>query len=193
MSDWSWLSFDSSPISLNKSDCLFDQGAPVRHMHLIVYGRVKLIRHPIDGEDVVLHVATAGEMIAEASLFSEFYHCRAIADKPSEIQHIDRDQALKLILSDTQTSHNVMRLFAQQIRDLRRLHELRNIRSAPKRVLTYLTTLAEPTGYIQLDITLRDMAYKLGLAHETLYRALRELETKGLLERPSAGAFIIKV
>ena len=193
MDDWSWLRFDSKPLLFDKSDRVFDQGAQVLRMHLIVVGRVKLIRHLADGDDVILHVATAGEMIAEASFFSETYHCNAVADKPSEILHIDRSLALKMILSDSQTSFNVMRLFAQQIRDLRGLHELRNIRSASSRVLAYLVTQAGPTGQIRLDMSLRDMAYKLGLAHETLYRALRSLETNGQLERPAVDEFIVKL
>ncbi len=193
MNDWSWLRFDPKPILLNKSDRLFDQGARVQRMHLIVDGRVKLIRHLAEGDDVVLHVATAGEMIAEASFFSETYHCNAIVDKPSEILHIGRDLALKMILSDSQTSLDVMSLFAKQIRDLRGLHELRNIRSAQSRILAYLATQASPTGKIELNMSLRDMAYKLGLAHETLYRSLRELETNGQLKRPAAGEFIINV
>ncbi len=193
MNDWSWLRFDSKPLLLNKAERVFDQGARVQRMHFIVDGRVKLIRHLADGDDVVLHVATAGEMIAEASFFSEMYHCNAIVDKPSEILHIDRDLALKMILSDSQISLDVMSLFAKQIRDLRGLHELRNIRSAQSRILAYLATQASPTGNIQLNMSLRDMAHKLGLAHETLYRALRELETNGQLTRPAAGEFIINV
>ena len=86
-----------------------------------------------------------------------------------------------------------MQLFARQIRDLRGLHEIRNIRSAEARIFTYLTSQADKTGKIKLDMSLRDMAYKLGLAHETLYRALRNLETNGLLERPATGEFIIKI
>lgn len=192
MNDWTWLGFDSTPVQLKKADRLFDQGALVQRMHIIVNGRVKLIRHPLDGEDVVLHVATAGEMIAEASFFSEVYHCSAIADLPSEIQCIDRDEALKKILSDAQTSRNVMRLFAQQIRDLRGLHELRNIRAAQSRILAYLATQADSSGKIIVNMSLRDMAYKLGLAHETLYRELRRLETSGQIERPASGEIILR-
>jgi CRP-like cAMP-binding protein len=192
MNDWTWLGFDSTPVLLKKADRLFDQGARVQRMHIIVNGRVKLIRHPVDGEDVVLHVATAGEMIAEASFFSEVYHCSAIADLPSEIQCIDRDEALKKILSDAQTSRDVLHLFAQQIRDLRGLHELRNIRSAQSRILAYLATQADSTGKIIVNMSLRDMAYKLGLAHETLYRELRKLETSDQLERPASGEIILR-
>lgn len=132
-------------------------------------------------------------MIAEASFFSEIYHCSAVADKPSEIKHINRDLALNVILNDMKTSKDVMRLFAQQIRDLRDLHELRNIRSAQARILGYLISQADLTGKIKLDMSLRDMAYKLGLAHETLYRELSNLEIKGQLERPATGEFIVRI
>lgn len=193
MNDWSWLRFDSEPLLFGKAERVFEQGARVHWMYLVVEGRVKLVRHLAEGKDVVLHAATEGEMIAEASFFSEAYHCNAVVDRPSSILRIDRDLALKMILSDSQTSLEVMKLFAKQIRDLRGLHELRNIRSARSRVLAYLATQSDPAGKIRLDMSLRDMAYKLGLAHETLYRALRELETGGQLERQAVGEFIIKM
>ncbi len=192
MSGWSWLHFDSALVKLKKGELLFDQGSPIQRMHVISSGRVKLIRHSADGEDVVLHVATAGELVAEASFFSSHYHCRAIADQPAVIKTINRDKALALILSQPQTSEAVMQLFAQQIRDLRGLVEMRNIRSADARILAYLESLADADGQIKLAMSLRDMAYKLGLAHETLYRALRRLEEDGKLKRPTSGYLVLQ-
>lgn len=160
-------------------------------MFFIVSGRAKLIRHSIEGDDVVLHIATAGELIAEASFFSKAYHCSAIIDKPSDIKHVDRDSALQIILENKQSSLQVMQLFARQVRDLRGLHEIRNIRSAQQRVLAYLTSEANLNAEVSLNMSLRDMAYKLGLAHETLYRALHQLEKKGQLTRPAAGKIIL--
>jgi len=192
MSNWSWLCIDSKPLLLKKAGRLFDQGTQVEKMYFVMSGRVKLVRHPADGEGVVLHVATAGEMIAEASLFSETYHCSAIADQPSELGCIDRKLALERILDNAQTSQSVMRLFAQQIRDLRGLHELRNIRSAQNRVFSYLTAQANDSGEITLNMSLKDMAYKLGLAHETLYRELHKLEKNGKIARPAPGEIVLR-
>lgn len=187
MNNWSWLNFDSTSIQLKKNSCLFAQGSQVKRMHFIVNGRIKLIRHPIDGEDVVLHVATAGEMIAEASLFVEVYHCSAIVDQLTMVRCIDRDLVLESILKDENITKDVMRLFAKQIRDLRGLHELRNIRSAQARILAYLETLQGTSSTITLNMSLKDMAYRLGLAHETLYREMRNLETKGKIKRLSTN------
>lgn len=191
MNNWSWLGFSSDILQLKKSTLLFEQGAQIQKMYFLVSGRAKLIRHSLDGEDVVLHVANAGELVAEASFFSEIYHCSAIIDQAAEIQTIDRDIALEKILSNAQYSHEVMRLFAQQVRDLRSLHELRNIRSAQKRILTFLAAQSDKNGRINLQMSLRDLAYKLGLAHETLYRELRNLQTLGKIKRISAREFVI--
>jgi CRP-like cAMP-binding protein len=45
----------------------------------VIAGRVRLARVDRSGHEVVLHVAGAGETLAEASLFSPHYHCDAIA------------------------------------------------------------------------------------------------------------------
>ncbi len=192
MNSWSWLQFDPEPLRLKKGDQLFAQGSQVKRMHIISHGRIKLIRHTMDGDTVILHVATAGEMVAEASFFSSAYHCSAIVDQPSELNCIDRDRALQIMFDKPQTSRKVMQLFVQQIHTLRNLIEVRNIRSAQARILSYLNTIADPDGKIELSMSLRDMAYKLGLAHETLYRELRCLESTGQIDRSIQGVIVLR-
>jgi len=85
-----------------------------------------------------------------------------------------------------------MALFARQIRDLRGLIEIRNIRSASDRILAYLNSMADSDGKAEISYSVRDMAYKLGLAHETAYRALRQLEQGGRLRREGIGIFYLR-
>jgi len=190
-SHYSWLQFDPEPLPLRKGDVLFAQGEAICNMHFVASGRIKLIRHTVDGDTSLLHIATAGEMIAEASLFSDNYHCSAVADRPSQIRRINRDVMLAQLLDNKQTSKAVLALFARQIRDLRGLIETRNIRSARQRILAYLNGIADPDGRAEIPFSVRDMAYKLGLAHETVYRELRQLEADASLRREGAGVFYL--
>ena len=191
VSDWAWLDFDTPPLCLDKGKHLFNQGEAIERMYFIAGGRVKLLRHTHEGGTVILQAGTTGEMIAEASLFSETYHCSAIIEQSAKIYTLRRDFVLSRILDNPANSHQVLKLFSHQIRDLRGLIEVRNIRSAQARTLTYLRSVAEANGQIVLHTPLRDIANQLGLAHETLYRELRQLEEKGMIDRSSAG--IIKL
>jgi DNA-binding IclR family transcriptional regulator len=75
-----------------------------------------------------------------------------------------------------------------QVHDLRTLIELRTIRSAKERVLTYLLQHAEIGGNtVHVAGSLKDLAQELGLAHETFYRTLAELEREGRVERGPAA------
>ncbi len=188
---WHWLEFDPLSSRLAKGELLFEQGGEIQNMYLISHGRVKLFRHSADGEITLLHVAVAGEMIAEASLFSDHYHCNAIADRPCEIRSIRREIALKQVLDDPQGGQEVLALFSRQIRDLRGLIETRNIRSAGQRILAFLKSIADSDGKAMITFPVRDMAYKLGLAHETVYRELRQLEKNGSLKRQGSGVFYL--
>jgi CRP/FNR family transcriptional regulator, dissimilatory nitrate respiration regulator len=63
---------------LAAGDVLFHQGERTAGLYEVIEGRLRLARPNLDGNEIVLHVAAAGETIAEASLFSPRYHCDAI-------------------------------------------------------------------------------------------------------------------
>ena len=187
-----WQKLGGKPWSLKKGDTLFSQGTRVENMYFLESGSVKLQRYTPEGDRVILHTATPGELIAEASLFSEHYHCSAILDQPSQIYRLRREQLLHTLSIRPEVSLQFLKTLSQQIRDLRGLLEIRNIRSAEQRILAYLRSRAEADGKVELTLSLRDTAYKLGLAHETLYRALSKLEQQGLIERPQARILILR-
>src|SRR6185312_11362532 len=54
----------------------FDRGDPVSHF--ILAGSVPLVRHQADGSVLTLEIRP-GSVPAEASLYSEAYHCAAVA------------------------------------------------------------------------------------------------------------------
>ena len=58
---------------------LFRQGSRTVGLYEVVKGKVRLVRVDRSGREAVLHSASPGETIAEASLFSSTYHCDAIA------------------------------------------------------------------------------------------------------------------
>ncbi len=178
-------------ISIKKGETLFHQGDIVRSIYLLVNGRIKLVRESVDGNPVILHVALANESFAEASLFSKNYHCSAIADCSSELITIKKSELLSQLSSSSRLSLELLELFSSQVRDLRTLMEIRNIRSAVDRVMTYLKFESGDNDYVEITTPLKDIAYRLGLAHESFYRALSLLETEGLIKRDAEKIILI--
>jgi len=170
-------------IELNRGDFLFKQNDSARGIFLVNDGRIKLIRDSIDGNEVILHVAQSNDSLAEASLFSNHYHCHAKSDIQSEIFFYAKDKILNILSSNTTSAFNFIEALARQIQKLRLLLELRGIRSPEKRFMQYLQLNADADKSIEITSTYKDLAITLGMTHETLYRLLGKLEKNKVLER----------
>ena len=173
----------TTKVMLVKGEHLFEQGDCVANIYFINSGKIKLIRNTIEGSAVVLHIGLSNETIAEASMFSDFYHCTAIADSPSTVSYVKKDELLSLLKSKPEETLKLLAIFSGQIRDLRSLSEIKNIRSAKERILSYLFSNANKNKEVVLNSSLKDIAQKIGLAHETFYRELKGLEVSGKIER----------
>ncbi len=169
--------------SFKKGETLFNQGDTVKRIFLVNEGKVKLVRNTIDGTPVVLHVGLSGETIAEASLFSEEYHCSAQADVASTLQSISKPALLTHLHNNPLGMQQLLAVFSRQVRDLRAINEIKNIRSAKARILAYIRCNISENRQMKLELSLKELAQHIGLAHETLYRELRKMEDQGLIHR----------
>ncbi len=162
--------------TVRRGQILFHPGDAVESIYVLRRGRIKLVRNTEDGNTAVLQVACAGDLLAEASMFSRTYHCMAAVDtRTAELACFDRGALLAALSESPAAALEVMELFALRIRRLRALLEIRNIRSAKGRILAFLQQESSG-GEVPLESSLKDMARQLGLAHETFYRELKKLE-----------------
>ena len=170
--------------SLLQGEALFQQGNTCYGIFRLNVGRVRLLRQTSAGDPVVIHVAMPGETFAEASLFSDTYHCAAVADIPSRVSIIPKDAILRAFRADPAAGMAFMARLAHRLQAVRSRLEIRNIRSADERTYQYLR-LQVPSGKreLALDRPLKDMAAEIGLTHEAFYRALSSLAIAGAIVR----------
>ena len=57
------------------------RGDPAVGLYEVVSGKVRQVRIDPEGRDIVVGIACAGDMIAEASLFSPLHDCCDCSDK----------------------------------------------------------------------------------------------------------------
>ena len=165
-------------------ECLFHQGETAQAIFEIESGRLRLVRHAVDGRRIVLHTAHAGELFAEAALFSTAYHCDAAAVAHSRVRIYPKRDLLNLFRSDPRAAERFMAVLARQIHVLRARLEERNIRSARDRLLHHVALHAGGDGRtMPLGGTLMDLAAEIGLTPEALYRTLSALEKEGAVRR----------
>jgi len=170
--------------TLDQGEFLFQKRDASTLLYTVLDGCVRMVRFTGEGDAIVMHTARSGDSLAEASLFSEVYHCDAQAMAPSTVACYDKKSILAILRDLPEKSLACIALFARQVRSLRALLEVRSIRSARDRVLHYLLLHADPDT-LELTITgsVKDMAYDLTMAHETLYRTLATLEKEGTISR----------
>ena len=181
-----------SPLrELGSGEALFRQGDPVTAIYGLEQGRIRMVRHTIDDHRVALHTARVGELFAEAALFSDVYHCDAIADIPSRVRVLSKPNLLTAFDEDPRLAKRFMATLARQVMALRTRLEQRNIRSARARILQYLAATAGDGRTVRVEGTLLDLAAEIGLTHEVLYRNLARLERDRLIKRDREAITLI--
>jgi CRP-like cAMP-binding protein len=169
---------------LKAGEVLFRIGDKTIGLCEVIAGRVRLARVDRSGHEVVLHVAGAGETLAEAALFSPQYHCDAIASTKATVRVYPKREVLAAFERNPKAARAFSAALAHQVMDLRTRIEQRNIRSARERVRHFLALNTKANGRVfELRGTLKDLAAELGLTHEALYRTLAALERSGEIRR----------
>lgn len=184
--DWLAPSIRAASIErkLKAGESLFRVGDRTAGVYEIAAGRVRLARVDRSGHEVVLHVAGAGDTIAEASLYSPHYHCDAIASTDAVVRLYPKAAVLSAFAQNAALAQAFTAMLARQVMSLRTRVEQRNIRSARERLWHYLSANADAAGrQVTLHGTLKDLAAELGLSHEALYRTLAALERSGAIRR----------
>ncbi len=169
---------------IRKDEQLFHIGDDVQAIYRVAAGEIRLVRYGKDGDEILLHRASAGEYFAEASLGAKHYHCTAICSAEGALLTIPAKVFRVFLQEDSSFAYAWAMELAGNLRTLRRRFERLSLKSAPERVLHYLLTEgAEGTGVVHLLVSLKMWAAEMNLAHETLYRTLSEMEARGLIER----------
>jgi CRP/FNR family transcriptional regulator, dissimilatory nitrate respiration regulator len=173
---------DLRRFSLTEKQTLFLQGAEPSFLFMVIAGMVSLQRHTESGQTVTLYRARAGDLLGEASLFSQAYHCDCVAEQDSSLLGFAMPAVRAKLNTDAAFGAALARRFALQVQRYRRQLELRSIKSARERVLAGLSD-----GWLTGNIL--QFATDLGLSHEATYRALTTLVARGLAQKSGRGRY----
>jgi len=186
MADWVTQTVRAAGVerALKVGQVLFRTGQRTTGLYEVITGNVRLVRVDRSGREAVLHIAAAGETLAEASLFASAYHCDAVAMSDAVVRLYPKATVLTEFERNPKAARAFTAMLARQVMNLRTRLEQRNIHSARDRVRHYLTLNAGADGRtVTLAGTLKDLAAELGLTHEALYRTLADMAAAGEIER----------
>ncbi|WP_180901598.1 Crp/Fnr family transcriptional regulator [Martelella soudanensis] len=153
---------------LTAGEYLFHRDDQVRWMFLVTQGEIRLLRYQENGNPVILQRAHENEILAEASLFSDCYHCDAVAAVQSRIMVIARSD-FRAQLENNPALHNAWTArLARQVQQARLRSEILSLKTVSQRLDAWVTwnrNLPPKGNWLRL-------AQEIGVSPEALYREI---------------------
>jgi CRP-like cAMP-binding protein len=147
---------------------VFSTRDEVKNIHVILEGRIHLVRHQADGSALVLQRAEAGAILAEASLHSPRYHCDAIAEIDSLLWIVRRRDLRNRLQQDQVLCEAWARHLAHEVQKARLHAEILSLKTVAARIDSWTNwhgALPEKGRWVTV-------AQQIGVTPEALYREM---------------------
>lgn len=148
---------------------LFRQGDAVRVLHRIVDGEVHLVRLQANGGQLVLQRAQAGSVLAEASLFSDHYHCDAVAVGPTRTESINKADMRSALKDRPGFAAGWAAYLAHEVQRARLRAEILSLRTVAERFDAWI---GANDGRSPAKGEWKSVAGEIGTSAEALYREI---------------------
>lgn len=172
---------------------VFAEGDDATFLPIVVSGRIKMVRFPEVGKEVILGMFATGEIFAiPPALDGKRFPATAIAMVESRILMIPRDKFLKLMETSTAFSGAIMKRMCGLLRARTDTVQILATPSAEHRVASVLLQLTGSGNGHVTKITHRrqDIAEMAGLTLETTIRSIRKLADRGYLKIVRGKIFV---
>jgi CRP-like cAMP-binding protein len=170
--------------SLVKDEVLYHQGDDVVAVYFVEKGEVLAERYLPNGQTISLFRAQETEALSEEILFFPTQLYSAVATGPTDLRLISKNTILSRMEEQPQLRKVLTECLAKRYVESFMYREILNIRSADERVLCWIRWRLEgEVTEIDLSGRVGTIGSELGLAKESVYRALASLEKKGQIRR----------
>ena len=146
----------------------FHRGDAVSTLFVVAEGRINLLRFSEAGAVIVLQRAGPGDILAEASLFSERYHCDAVAATAASVRCIAKRRFRERPRSDPDFAESWARHLGREIQTMRLRSELLSLKSVAARLDAWSAWHGEAPARGEW----KQLAHEIGVSPEALYREL---------------------
>jgi CRP-like cAMP-binding protein len=148
---------------------LFLQGDPVHVLHIVRTGTVHLVRHQPDGATAVLQRATAAKILAEASVYSDTYHCDGLVVSPATILLVPVVDVKRLLEADGCFANLWSAYLARELQATRKRAEIMSLKTVKAKLDAWL---AWNDGGLPAKGVWKQLADDIGVSPEALYREI---------------------
>ena len=151
------------------SGYLFHQGDPVQAVFVVETGLIELTRHLPDGTSIILQRAQSRTVLAEASVYSDTYHCSALIAEPTVAWHWPKHTFAQYIKDDEAFAAMWAAHLAREVQSARYRSEILSRKTVADRLdgwLVWQGNALPPKGQWKA------VAAQIGVSPEALYREL---------------------
>lgn len=147
---------------------LFHAQDTVEFIHFIEEGKVSLERIQANGQISCFLRAKAGDVLAEASVYSQQYHCDARVLEDVRLRRVKKEKFMSQLKSDPNLADAWSTYLARTVHRTRLIAEIRSFKTVGDRLDAWLDAFQDlpPKGQWQ------SLAHELAVTPEALYRAL---------------------
>lgn len=166
------------------------EGEPAKRLFFSAHGKVKLLRHSLRGDDVLLDLLPQGALFGGlTALGVRQYPETAIAQTDCCVLAITADAFQKLLEQHPEITLAVLNSVAHSLDDARETIRQLMTSTAEARIATVLLKLAERLGeqtedgvLIQSPLPQQDIAAMVGATPETVSRTMAQFKRRGLID-----------
>ncbi len=165
---------------------IFAENQRAEFLPIILNGKIKMVRFPEVGKEVIIGVFQTGEMFAIPPVFDgKKYPSTAIAMEETQLLLLYRKDFLQLLKNSSEFSFAVINWMCEMLRE--KTATINNLAtSSPEHrighILLYLVEKENVQAPVKISLRRQDIAEMAGLTTETTIRAVRKLADKNLLK-----------
>ncbi len=198
--DWAAVADLLGERCFSKDEYIFFEGDPPEALYIVWAGRVKLLRHSLEGRDVVLDVIGPNRMFGETAVFEGApYEFTAQTMESTTLISIARQDFLALLRRFPLLSLAVIAELGRRLRAASDLvHSLASER-VERRIARVLLKMADVAGkpndgggmLIDVTLTRQDVADMAGTTVETAIRTMSRLRRRGVIDTKRGRVVIL--
>lgn len=162
-------------------DVLCHQGDQLRHVIVLLEGRVRIETRGRTGQDVVLGSRGPGQAIGElAAVDGQPRSATVRAESPLRVLMVSADRFVVLCQRRPGLSWALLRMLVGRLRELSDQQAMSAGATVTERLAGKLLSLAEDQG-AELVCSQQELANMVGGSRESVVRALRDMRDQGVL------------
>ena len=168
-----------------KGSRFFSPGDRSSGLHLLVKGRIKVLRLSPEGREQLLTVVVPFQTLGEAAIFRqpETHSSYAVCEESSTVLTLPSPKTRSLTVRHPELALAFLSEFATRIADLEQRLEETALYPLERRLAVYLLKKANPQHKLRLSESNSSLASHFGVARESVSRTLAKFEEQGLISR----------